>query len=245
MASAGVQRKWRALVVDDEPPARRAIQTLLGAFDCIEVVGESDHAEAALTAIRDLKPDVLFVDVQMPGATGLDVVHKAGLGSVPVVIFTTAYSEYALKAFEAQAFDYLLKPYSDERFQQVMARVLSLLERASLAEINRIERTVIVRDAGKTLIIPIKEIDWIEAEDYCSRIHAGTRKPLVRRTMQSLIQELDDQFMRTHRGAIVNLSRIRELRPLPSGEAEALLVDGTRVKVSRTNRPALESRLRA
>jgi two-component system, LytTR family, response regulator len=237
------QRQWRVLVVDDEPHARRTIRTLLGRFDRVDVVGECDHAEAAVASIRELRPDLLFIDVQMPGATGLDAVHEAGLGSVPVVIFTTAYSEYALKAFEAQAYDYLLKPFSDERFQRVMERVISQLERSKPAVVDRGERTVTVRDAGKTLVIPIKDIDWIEAEDYCSRIHAGDRKPLVRRTMQSFIDELDDQFMRTHRSSIVNLVRIRELRPLSSGEAEAILVDGTRVRVSRAHRSELESRL--
>ena len=241
--TGGHQRRWRVLVVDDEPHARRTIRTLLGRFDRVDVVGECDHAEAAVAAIREQRPDLLFIDVQMPGATGLDAIHEAGLGTVPVVIFTTAYSEYALKAFEAQAYDYLLKPFSDERFQKVMERAISQLERSSPAEVDRGERTVTVRDAGKTLVIPIKDIDWIEAEDYCSRIHAGDRKPLVRRTMQSFIDELDDQFMRTHRGAIVNLARIRELRSLASGEAEAMLVDGTRVRVSRAHRSELESRL--
>jgi two-component system, LytTR family, response regulator len=245
MTSHGTQRKWRAVVVDDEPPARRTLKTLLNRFDRVEVAGECDHAEAALAAIRKLRPDLLFIDVQMPGATGLDVIHAAGSGAVPVVIFTTAYGEYALKAFEAQAYDYLLKPFSDERFHQVMERIFAQLERASPADVNRSERMVTVRDAGRTLVIPVKEIDWIEAEDYCARIHAGSRKPLVRRSMQSLLEELDDQFMRTHRSAIVNLSRIRELRPLPSGEAEACLVDGTRVKVSRAHRSQLEKRLRA
>jgi two-component system LytT family response regulator len=245
MTSRPLQRKWRVLVVDDEPPARRTIKTLLAACDRVEVVGESDHADAAVAAIRELRPDLLFIDVQMPGATGLDVLHTAGLGTVPIVVFTTAFSEYAVDAFEAQAFDYLLKPFSDERFGQVLTRVLSALDRAQPAEFNRAPRTVTVRDAGRTLVIPVGEIDWIEAEDYCTRIHAGDRKPLVRRSMQSLLEELeDDEFMRTHRSAIVNLARVRELRPLPSGEAEVTLADGTRVRVSRAHRPQLESRLR-
>ena len=239
------QPKWRVLVVDDEPPARRTIKSLLAAHDRVEVVGECDHAAAAVAAIRELRPDVLFIDVQMPGATGLEVVHTAGLGAVPIVVFTTAYSEYALDAFEAQAFDYLLKPFSDERFDQVLTRVLSALERARPVEFNRVPRTVTVRDAGRILVIPVSEIDWIEAEDYCTRIHAGGRNPLVRRSMRSLLDELEaDAFMRTHRSAIVNLARVRELRPLPSGEAELLLASGEKVRVSRAHRPELESRLR-
>lgn len=242
----GLARKWRALVVDDEPPARRTVLALLGQYDQVEIVGECDHAETAVAAIRELQPDLLFIDVQMPGATGLDVLYTAGLDTVPIVVFTTAFAEYALMAFEVHAFDYLLKPFSDERFGNVMTRVLWALDLAKPAEFSTKPRTVTVRDGGKTLIIPVSEIDWIEAEDYCTRIHAGRRKPLVRRSMQSLLEELEgDSFMRTHRSAIVNLAHVRELRPMPSGEAELWLANGTRVKVSRSHRPQLENRLRA
>ncbi|HUR21728.1 MAG TPA: LytTR family DNA-binding domain-containing protein [Vicinamibacterales bacterium] len=245
MNSRAPQRKWRVLVVDDEPPARRTIKTLLAACGRVEVVGECDHADAAVAAIRELRPDLLFIDVQMPGASGLDVLHAAGLGVVPIVVFTTAFSEYAVDAFQAQAFDYLLKPFSDERFGQVLTRVLAALERARPAELIAVPRTVTVRDAGRTLVIPVSEIDWIEAEDYCTRIHAGVRKPLVRRSMRSLLDELEaDAFIRTHRSAIVNLARVRELRSLPSGEAELLLASGEKVRVSRAQRPLLEVRLR-
>lgn len=229
--------KWKALVVDDEPPARRTLQLLLSSYAQVEVVGECDHAAAAVEAIRALKPDLLFIDVQMPGATGLDVLRETGFDVVPVVVFTTAFAEYALPAFEAHAFDYLLKPFSDERFADVMTRVLRALDQARPAVFSRGPRVLTIRDGGRTLVIPVAEIDWIEAEDYCTRIHAGSRHPLVRRSMQSLLEELAaDGFARAHRSAIVNLARIREVRPLTSGDAEAILADGTTVRVSRSHR---------
>jgi two-component system, LytTR family, response regulator len=237
---------WRVLVVDDEPPARRTLQLLLADYRQVTVVGECDHAAAAVEAIRALKPDVLFIDVQMPGATGLDVLREAGLDAVPIVVFTTAYAEYALPAFEAHAFDYLLKPFSDERFADVMTRVLRALDAARPAAVSSGPRKLTIRDAGRTLVIPVGEIDWIEAEDYCTRIHAGTRHPLVRRSMQSLLEELaPDGFVRTHRSSIVNVTRVREVRPLASGDAEVLLADGTIVRVSRSYRSQLDSRVRA
>lgn len=177
---------WRALVVDDEPPARRTLQLLLARYPAISVVGECDHAASASEAIRRLKPDLLFIDVQMPGATGLDVLRDAGVDAVPVVVFTTAYAEYALPAFEAHVFDYLLKPWSDERFAAVMTRVLRALDVAATAESSdALARTLTVRDGARTLVIPMAEVDWIEAEDYCTRVHAGDRQPLVRRSLRS------------------------------------------------------------
>jgi two-component system LytT family response regulator len=238
--------KWRALVVDDEPPARRTLVALLGQHSQVEVVGECEHAAQAVAAIRDLKPDILFIDVQMPGATGLDVVHIAGLDTVPIVVFSTAHADYALRAFEAHAFDYLLKPFSDERFSDVMSRVLWSLERSHPASFGSRPRALTLRDGGRTIVIPISEIDWIEAQDYCTRVHAGRQRPLVRRSIQSLLEELGgDGFLRAHRSSIVNIARVREVRPLASGDAVAVLATGAHVKVSRSYRPQLENRLRS
>jgi two-component system LytT family response regulator len=233
-----IGRRWRALIVDDEPPARRSLQILLSRYPAILVDGECDHATAAVDAIRRSKPDLLFIDVQMPDASGLDVVHGAGIDAVPVVVFTTAYAEYALQAFEAHAFDYLLKPWSDERFAEVMGRVLRALEVAAVAaSVDAETRTLVIRDGARTVIIPIAEIDWIEAEDYCTRIHAGDRHPLVRRSLRSLLADLPPAtFARIHRSSIVNLDRIRELRPTPAGDAEVLLRNGTVLRMSRTYR---------
>lgn len=237
--------KWRAVIVDDEPPARRSLQVLLSGYPDIDVVAECDHAVAAIDAIRSTKPDLLFIDVQMPGATGLDVIDAAGRDTVPVVVFTTAYAEYALAAFEAHAFDYLLKPWTDERFHSVMARVRrALTVAAAAASMDAGTRLLTVRDGGKTLRIPVADIVWVEAEDYCTRIHAGPRRPLVRRSMQSLAEELAPAgFLRVHRSAIVNLARVREVAPLPTGDADATLTDGTVVRVSRTFRDSLHRQL--
>lgn len=236
--------RWKALLVDDEPLARRTLQLLLEKHPEIDVVGECDHAAAAVDAIRQTMPDLMFIDVQMPGATGFDVIRETGLDVVPVVVFTTAYAEYALAAFEAHALDYLLKPFSDQRFGEVMTRVARALDRAQPASLSTRPRALTIREAGRTLVIPVAEIDWIEAEDYCTRIHAGPRRPLVRRSLQSLIDELAaDGFVRTHRSAIVNLAKIRELRPLASGDSELSLADGTTVRVSRSYRSHVDQKL--
>lgn len=237
--------KWRAVIVDDEPPARRSLQVLLSGYPDIDVVAECDHAAAAIDVIRSTKPDLLFIDVQMPGATGLDVIDAAGRDTVPVVVFTTAYAEYALAAFEAHAFDYLLKPWTDERFHSVMARVRrALTVAATAASMDAATRVLTVRDGSKTLRIPVTDIVWVEAEDYCTRIHAGQRRPLVRRSMQSLAEELAPAgFLRVHRSAIVNLARVREVAPLATGDADATLSDGTVVRVSRTFRDSLHRHL--
>jgi two-component system LytT family response regulator len=240
--------RWRAVIVDDEPPARRSLHLLLGSYPDVEVVAECDHAAAAIEAIRATKPDLLFIDVQMPGATGLDVIDAAGRDAVPIVVFTTAYAEYALAAFEAHAFDYLLKPWTDERFHGVMARVRRALTTAAAAAVvattDGVTRVLTIRDGGRLHRIPVAEIAWIEAEDYCTRIHAGDRRPLVRRSMQSLAEELAPAgFLRVHRSAIVNLSRVREVTPLATGDADARLADGTIVRISRTYRDSLQRHL--
>lgn len=225
--------KYRTLIVDDEPPARRSLRILLEAHPQIQVAAECDHAAAAVDAIRSVAPDIVFIDVQMPGATGIDVIREAGLGVVPVVIFTTAFAEYAIPAFEVQALDYLLKPFSDQRFNDVLARALRSLEQAARVRVDLEPKTLTIRDGARTLIIPFTEIEWIEAEDYYARIHAGARKPLVRRTLQSLAEELGDRFARVHRSAIVNLEHVREVQPIASGDQQIVLSSGADVRLSR------------
>lgn len=241
-------RPWRVLIVDDEPPARRTLELLLQPYPSFEVVAQCDHAAAAIDAIRRHQPDVLFVDVQMPGATGLDVIREAGVDAVPVVVFTTAFAEYALPAFEAHALDYLLKPFSDERFDAVMRRVTRSLEQARPVTLGGeidANRALTIRDAGKTFVIPIRDIDWIEAEDYCARIHAGDRHILVRRSLQSFLDDLGAGFARVHRSSIVNLARVREVQPLASGDQQILLADGATVRMSRNFREAFAAELAA
>ena len=236
-------RPWRVVIVDDEPPARRTLELLLEPYPSFEIVAQCDHAAAAIAAIRRERPDVLFVDVQMPGATGLDVIRDAGIDVVPVVVFTTAFAEYALPAFEAHALDYLLKPFSDERFDEVMRRVTRNLEQAQPASIGR-DRCLTIREAGRTYVIPVCDIDWIEAEDYCARIHAGDRHTLVRRSLQSFMDELAaDGFVRVHRSSIVNLARVREVQPLASGDQQLTLASGATLRVSRSFRESFDALL--
>ena len=236
-------RRWRVLIVDDEPPARHTLELLLEPYPGFEIVGQCDHAAAAIEAVSRHQPDVLFVDVQMPGATGLDLIRETGVDAVPVVVFTTAFAEYALPAFEAHALDYLLKPFSDERFDAVMRRVSRSLENARPVTIDP-DRVLTIRDAGRTYVIPVREIDWIEAEDYCARIHAGDRHLLVRRSLQSFIDELaGDGFARVHRSSIVNLAGVREVQPLSSGDQQIVLACGTSVRLSRNYREPFAAQL--
>jgi two-component system LytT family response regulator len=224
---------------------------LLERYPAFEVVEQCDHAAAAVDAIRRHAPDVLFVDVQMPGATGLDVIEQAGVDVVPVVVFTTAFAEYALPAFEVHALDYLLKPFSDERFDAVMRRVTRSLEQARPVSVAAhpgdadANRALTIKDAGRTFVIPIRDIDWIEAEDYCTRIHAGDRHVLVRRSLQSFLGDLGAGFARVHRSSIVNLARVREVQPLASGDQQIVLADRATDRMSRNFRDSFAAELTA
>ena len=233
-------------VVDDEPPARRALEVLLRNHRGVTVVGVCGDGRSAVDVIGRTNPDVVFLDVQMPGCDGFDVVGQLGR-TPPVIVFVTAYDEYAVKAFEARALDYLVKPFSDERFETVLARVRDEVQGrrgSSSANSTSPARPLVVRDGHKTVILRPDEIAWLEAEDYYVRIHAGTQRPLVRRTLRSLIAALASHGMvRVHRSAAVNVAFVRELRPLPAGDAELQLTGGERVRVSRSYRAALEARL--
>jgi two-component system LytT family response regulator len=246
---------WRALVVDDEPLARRSLRLLLERDPAFEIVGERGDGEAAVQAVLELRPDVLLLDVEMPGLDGFGVLRATSHETTPVVVFVTAFDQYAIRAFEAHAFDYLLKPFSDERCAEVMSRVRQRLReresaddaarlRALLDRRGRVMQQLVVRDGGRTIVLPWADIDWIGAEDYCIRIHARHDKPLIRKSLQTIARDLDPKvFVRVHRSAIVNVRRVREMRPLPSGGAELTLVDGTRIPVSRSCRSGLEARL--
>ena len=247
---------WRVVIVDDEPPARDTLRLLLSGHADFATVAECAHGEAAIAAVRSESPDVLFLDVQMPGLDGFEVLRTLGPSSVPALVFVTAYDRYALRAFETHALDYLLKPFSDERFADVLQRVRQRLREKRQAETGRrlaallaspVPRVgphqLIVRDGGRTLVIPYDEILWIEAEDYYVNIHARQRSTLARASLKSLAGELDDRFMRIHRSAIVNVSCVREVEPLASGDQRLVLSDGTELRVSRTYRAALEERL--
>jgi two-component system, LytTR family, response regulator len=245
---------WRAVIVDDEPPARVTLRVLLEGEPDFAIAAECGHGEEALAAVEREKPDVLFLDVQMPGLDGFEVLRRLGPSAVPALVFVTAYDRYALQAFEQHALDYLLKPFSDTRFAAVLDAVRKRLRERSLAAMSdRLQALLdergedaplVIRDAGRTILIPPADILWIEAEDYCARIHArGRRSILVRDSLHRLERALGNRFARVHRSAIVNVQEIREVSPLTSGDQRLLLSDDTELRVSRTHRAELLGRL--
>jgi len=256
-----VTDRLRAMIVDDEPLARQAIRLLLERDLDVELVGESSGVGGA-ARIEHAKPDLLFLDVQMPEVDGFDLLEELGVDRAPVVIFVTAYSEHALRAFEVHAIDYLLKPVTDERFAQALARGKELvrLRRAGAAtagagadslgamlrERSRTTRRILIRERDHTRVIDVDTIDWIEAADYYAVIHVSGESHLLRETLTQLEQRLDPaKFFRVHRSAIIRLDRVREIHPLIRGDRELVLAGGTRVRLSRTRRAAFEAQLAA
>ena len=222
----------RALIVDDEPLARTNLKVLLRRHPQIQIVGEPGSGLEALSEIRRTKPDLVFLDVQMPECDGFDVLEMLG-GDVPsAVIFVTAYDQYALRAFEAGALDYLLKPFDDTRFERALSRAHDKIQHHQSAS-PKPERLA-VKTAGQILFLKPADIDWIEAADYYSGLHVGDKTHLLRRSMSELEQDLDPNvFCRIHRSAIVNLARVRALQSNRNGEYEVLLLNGTTLPISR------------
>ena len=238
----------RAVVVDDEPLARSSLMVLLRRDPAAEIVGECGSGAEALETIRAVRPDLVFLDVQMPECDGFDVLELLGGDLPPVVIFVTAYDQYALRAFEAGALDYLLKPFDNARFDRALGRARERIIHAGRpaerektpAKIDRL----VVRNAGQVAFIKTAEIDWIEAADYYSCLHAGTKTHFLRRSLADLDRELDQAlFCRIHRSTIVNLDRVRALELGKDGEHEVLLDNGARLRMSRRYRKELQSRL--
>ncbi len=234
--------KLRTLVVDDEPLARSNLTVLLRIDPEIEMVGECGSGAEALAEIRRRKPDLVFLDVQMPQCDGFDVVEQLGKDLPAAVVFVTAYDQYALKAFEAGALDYLLKPFDNARFERALLRAK---ERVALSRESprRMDRLVI-KGAGQVTFVKILDIDWIEAADYYACLHVRTKSHLLRRRMADLERELDPAvFCRIHRSSIVNTNRIRGLEANEDGEYEVVLDTGTRLRLSRRYRKQLQSRM--
>ena len=229
-----------AVVVDDEPLARANIVTLLETDREIVVLGQCGSGVDAAKFVRGLRPSLLFLDVQMPGCDGFGVLEELGPDVPPAVVFVTAYDQYAVRAFEAEALDYLLKPYDNARFFRVLSRAKALLTRRP-AEQRNFER-IMVRSAGRISFLRTEEIDWIEAADYYSCLHIGAKTHLLRRSMAELERDLEtERFCRIHRSTIVNLARVRDLCLDMNGEYEVVLRDETRLKVSRGYREKLQS----
>ena len=239
---------WRTIVVDDEPLARQTLRLLLAREADFTIVAECGHGADAVDAIRGERPEVLFLDVQMPEVDGFEVLRRLDPDAVPAVIFVTAFDRYALQAFEQHALDYLLKPFSDERFAVVLGHTRARLRERTVASMaGRLSdllaataperRQLTVHDGGRTIVIPHDDIVWIEAEDYCARIHLRSGTILVRDSLRGLADSLNHRgFVRVHRSAIANLACIRTIEPLASGDQRLTLSDGTVLKVSRTYR---------
>jgi two-component system LytT family response regulator len=233
----------RTVIVDDEPLARSNVRILLRRHRHVEIVAESGSGLEALEEIRRTKPDLVFLDVQMPECDGFDVLEMLGRDVPPAVIFVTAYDEYALRAFEAGALDYLLKPFDDARFERALSRALDKIQRSRPAPKSG---RLTVKSAGQMLFVQAADIDWIEAADYYACLHVGARTHLLRRSMSELEQDLDPNvFCRIHRSAIVNLARVCALQSNRNGEYEVLLDNGNALPVSRRYRRQLQSAVTA
>ena len=236
------RQKIHAIVVDDEPLARSNLVVLLKRDPEIEIVRECGAGMEALAEIRRTKPDLVFLDVQMPECDGFDVLELLGRDIPTALIFVTAYDQYALRAFDAGALDYLLKPFDNARFDLAISRAKERIAQ-NAKQPQRAERWA-VKSAGQVSFVKTSEIDWVEAADYYACLHVGTRTHLIRRSISELEQDLDSTaFCRVHRSAIVNLDRVRGLKLNADGEYEVQLENGTKLRPSRRYRQQLKSRL--
>jgi two-component system LytT family response regulator len=245
----------RTLLVDDEALARRGMRQLLAAHADVEVVGECRDGRDALAALGELQPDLVFLDIQMPELDGFAVLREAaarkGAGALPLVVFLTAFEEFALDAFGVEAVDYLVKPVTEQRFDEAMRRVRRrlLLPRAgggadaATDTAPRSANHLVVGTAQGQRVIALDDVEWIAAEDYYVAVYVGGRRHLMRESMASLEARLDrGRFVRVHRGAIVNIGRVHEVRT-SAGDAVVVLRDGTRLPVSRRRRSVLQAAL--
>jgi two-component system, LytTR family, response regulator len=251
-------RTLKTLIVDDEPLARERVATLLQNEEAIEILGECRDGLEASAAIQQLHPDLVFLDVQMPGADGFQVIQAIGAEKMPMVIFVTAYDQHALKAFEVRALDYLLKPFDRDRFREALGRARHHVDQQETGDLGRrllalvkdlrpaAPKTdrLVVKAGGRLFFLRTDEIDWIEAAGNYARLHVGGEAHLIRETMQSLESRLDaERFFRIHRSRIVNMERIQELQPWFNGEYVVILRNGTRLTLSRGYREKLQERL--
>jgi len=248
----------RVLLVDDEPLAREMLREMLQNDPQVEIVGESCNGREALEAIRSESPDLIFLDVQMPEVGGFEVLNSLDKDKLPYVIFVTAYDQYAVRAFEVQALDYLLKPFDQERFDVSWQRaktqlsrdrnsgtdqrILTLLEELKAG--NRYLERLVIKAGGRIYFLDTAEIDWIEAEGNYVSVHSAKKSHLLRETISSLESQLDPKkFVRIHRSSIVRLDFIHELQPWFHGEYRVILQDGTQLTLSRNHREKLQEAL--
>lgn len=248
--------RYSVLIVDDERLARNRVRRLLSLDSDIDIVGECANGEEAVAALREKPTQIVFLDVQMPGLDGFAVLESVDRDKLPVVVFVTAYDAYALKAFEARAFDYLLKPFDRKRFTEVLRRAkshVSMLEGATVNQriVELLESLdtrkadhsrIAIRAGGHVVLVKTESIDWVEAADNYVCLHCGPETHVVRETMNSFEHRLDqNRFLRIHRSAIVNLERIKEMQPWFRGDYQVVLQDGTKLTLSRSYRERLKS----
>jgi two-component system LytT family response regulator len=259
-----MSEKIRTLIVDDEPLARRNLRVLLEKDPQIEIVEECRNGREAVKAINTLSPDLIFLDIQMPEMDGFDVLEHVGPEHIQAIIFVTAFDQYALKAFDVHALDYLLKPFDDERFAHALKRAKAQIE---AHEINRLSKRLLalleereserkvdqqdyltrlmIKDSGRVRLLKVDEIDFVEADGNYAKLHAGRTTHLLREKMNDLEGRLDPaRFVRIHRSIIVNLDRIKEMHPHFNGDYIVVLQDGRQLRMSRTRREHLEARLK-
>lgn len=242
-------------IVDDEPLARTRIRSLLADAGDFEVIGECDNGADAVDAIERQRPQLVFLDVQMPEGSGFDVLEAIDPSNRPATVFVTAFDSYAVKAFDVHAVDYLLKPVDRERFEEALDRVRRALERNDLDEMNRkltslidnVRRDrrflnrVVIKTSGRVVFLRVQEIDWVEAAGNYVRIHFGEQSHLLRETMNALETRLDpEQFLRIHRSVIVNIDRIKEMQPAFHGDYYVILKNGRQLPLSRGYRDKIE-----
>jgi two-component system LytT family response regulator len=229
----------RTVIVEDEPLGRAVIRELLRNDSEVKVVGECTNGHEAIAVIEDQKPDLVFLDVRMPEVDGFDVLSALPPSQAPVVVFVTAYDEYAVRAFEVNAVDYLLKPFDRDRFQRALTRAKDQIRRVPSAD-RRYSERLVVKSGGRIFFLKTEEVDWIAAEGNYVRLHVKTDSFLLRTTITNLETHLDpSKFARIHRSQIVNIDRIRELRPWWHGEYQVLLKDGSQLTLSRSYRHRL------
>lgn len=249
---------YKALIADDEPLARHSIRKFLKAFPEFEILAECGDGEATAAAIRTRRPDLVFLDIQMPEMGGLEVIRTIGIEQMPLTIFVTAYDRYALQAFDAQALDYLLKPFSEDRFRTAVSRAQRSLElgevRASSPQLSKlleqlerqtayVER-IPVPHKGRFLLVNVRDLDWIEAEGNYLRLHSNSGSHLLRGNMNEMEKKLDPaRFMRIHRSTIVNLERIKEVQPWFKGHHLVVMSNGQELKLSRYQKSKLHALL--
>ena len=269
------QPPLRVLIVDDEPLARRTLRVLLEPEEGVEIVGEAGNGAEALEMVAAASPDLVFLDVQMPEMDGFEVLNALGPERTPAVVFVTAFDEHAVRAFDAEAADYLLKPVDDERFHRALARARARIGDARVRELaSRLARMlspssplpspatlptqpasaasaqyaerIVVKKNSRVTLLDVQTVDWIEAADYVVRIHAGGAVHVLREPVAELEKRLDPRrFFRIHRSTIVNMGSVKELQPLFHGEYVVIMRDGAELRLSRARRDRLQQLLGA